>query len=55
MSLTRNVTRQIIKGIFCKNKKKENVMKTFYEKPYVRISDIIFVAMLKDLSDLMFP
>lgn len=54
MSLTRNVTRQIIKGIFCKNKK-ENVMKTFYEKPYVRISDIIFVAMLKDLSDLMFP
>lgn len=57
MSLTRNVTRQIIKGIFCKNKKKksENAMKTFYEKPYVRISDIIFVAMLKDLSDLMFP
>lgn len=54
MSLTRNVTRQIIKGIFCK-KKKKNVMKTFYEKPYVRISDIIFVAMLKDLSDLMFP
>lgn len=30
-------------------------MKTFYEKPYVCISDIIFVAMLKDLSDLMFP
>lgn len=30
-------------------------MKTFYEKPYVCISDIIFVAMLKDLSNLMFP
>lgn len=52
MSLTRNVTRQIIKGIFCKNKKKENVMKTFYEKPYVCIADIIFVAMLKDSSRL---